>query len=102
MVGSGIASSLVHEVGHQASALLDLVESLRPALQGLQQNGGREQIAWGLWERWLSEILADLWSVPGWGLRPHSDSSGWSACRAPLCFASAWMTPTRSLGCASD
>jgi hypothetical protein len=63
MVGSGIASSLVHEVGHQASALLDLVASLRPALQGLQRNGGREQMAWRLWERWLSEILADLWSV---------------------------------------
>ena len=29
MVGSGIASSLVHEVGHQAAALLDLVTSLR-------------------------------------------------------------------------
>ena len=63
MVGSGIASSLVHEVGHQASALLDLVESLRPVLQGLQRNGGRQQVAWRLWERWLSEIVADLWSV---------------------------------------
>jgi hypothetical protein len=63
MVGSGIASSLVHEVGHQASALLDLVESLRPVLQGLQRNGGREQVAWRLWERWLSEVVADLWSV---------------------------------------
>jgi len=29
MVGSGIAASLVHEVGHQAAALLDLVTSLR-------------------------------------------------------------------------
>ena len=37
MVGSGIASSLVHEVGHQAAALLDLVPSLRPVLQGLQR-----------------------------------------------------------------
>ena len=34
MVGTGIASSLVHEVGHQAAALLDLVDSLRPALRG--------------------------------------------------------------------
>ena len=30
MVGSGIGGSLIHEVGHQAAALLDLVPSLRP------------------------------------------------------------------------
>ncbi len=63
MVGSGIASSLVHEVGHQGSALLDLVTSLRPELQARQQAGGPEQIVWRLWERWISEILSDLWSV---------------------------------------
>ncbi len=62
MVGSGIASSLVHEVGHQASVLLDLAPSLRPVLRGLQSGGGKA-IAWQYWERWISEILADLWSV---------------------------------------
>jgi hypothetical protein len=62
MVGSGIASSLVHEVGHQAAALLSLVESLRPALRRNQQRPG-EAMAWNLWERWISEIVADLWSV---------------------------------------
>jgi hypothetical protein len=36
MVGSGVASSLVHEVGHQAAALLDLTNSLRPSLRGMQ------------------------------------------------------------------
>ena len=41
MVGSGIASSLVHEVGHQAAALLDLVASLRPVLRGLQRGSRR-------------------------------------------------------------
>ena len=46
MIGSGIASSLVHEVGHQAAALLDLVDSLRPELQARQQQGGPEQVAW--------------------------------------------------------
>ena len=46
MIGTGIASSLVHEVGHQAAALLDLVNSLRPALQGLQR--GARQRAPGL------------------------------------------------------
>lgn len=63
MVGSGIASSLVHEVGHQAAALLDLVNSLRPVVQAMQQKGGDEQVAWCIWERCLSEIIADLWSV---------------------------------------
>jgi hypothetical protein len=62
MVGSGIASSLIHEVGHQAAALLDLVNSLRPVLQGLQR-GGADEEAWRLWERWISEIVADFWSV---------------------------------------
>jgi hypothetical protein len=61
MVGSGIASSLVHEVGHQAAALLHLVTSLRPVLQGLQR--GTERTAWQLWERWIAEIVADFWSV---------------------------------------
>jgi hypothetical protein len=63
MVGSGIASSLVHEVGHQGSALLDLVTSLRPELHARQQAGGPDQIIWRLWERWISEIVSDLWSV---------------------------------------
>jgi hypothetical protein len=63
MVGAGIASSLVHEVGHQGAALLDLMNSLRPILQGMQGKGGPEQTAWRLWERWLSEILADFWAL---------------------------------------
>jgi hypothetical protein len=68
MVGSGIASSLVHEVGHQAAALLDLVESLRPVLdqQGLENPA--EQKAWLLWRRWISEIVADFWSVARVGI----------------------------------
>lgn len=68
MVGSGIASSLVHEVGHQAAALLDLVPSLRPVLQGLQRGGGPDRIAWQLWERWISEIVADFWAVARVGI----------------------------------
>ena len=63
MIGAGIASSLIHEVGHQAAALLDLVNSLRPVLKGLQVGASRSSIAWQLWERWISEIVADLWSV---------------------------------------
>ena len=63
MVGSGIASSLVHEVGHQAAALLDLISSVRPVLHGMQSSSGPQRIAWQFWERWISEILADFWSV---------------------------------------
>lgn len=61
MVGSGIAASIAHEVGHQAAALLELVPSLRPTLRGLGRGPGGG--AWVYWERWLSEILADLWAV---------------------------------------
>lgn len=68
MVGSGIASSLIHEVGHQAAALLDLVESIRPVLRELQRNGGDEQTAWAYWDRCISEILADFWSVARVGI----------------------------------
>lgn len=63
MVGAGVASSLVHEVGHQGAALLDLVPSLRPLLRGLGAGGGGSRLAWALWDRWISEIVADLWSV---------------------------------------
>lgn len=64
MVGSGIASSLVHEVGHQAAALLELVESLRPSLRAAGARSTPELgPAWGLWERWISEIVADFWAV---------------------------------------
>lgn len=68
MVGTGIASSLVHEVGHQAAALLDLVASVR---DDLQRRAARESGAinpWRFWERWISEILADLWSVARVGI----------------------------------
>jgi hypothetical protein len=68
MIGSGVASSLFHEVGHQAAALLDLTESIRPVLQELQKNKGAEKVAWSYWERCISEILADFWSVARLGI----------------------------------
>ncbi len=68
MIGTGISSSLVHEVGHQGSALLDLANSLRPVLRGMQRSGGPQQVAWQLWERWISEVLADFWSVAKLGI----------------------------------
>jgi len=68
MVGSGIASSLIHEAGHQAAALLDLVGSLRPALQAQQKQNDPNRDLWAIWERWISEIVADFWSVARVGI----------------------------------
>ena len=67
MVGSGIASSLIHEVGHQGAALLDLVETLRPVLKARAEAAGGD-LAWQMWERWISEIVADFWSVAHIGI----------------------------------
>jgi hypothetical protein len=63
MVGAGIASSLVHEVGHQGAALLDLINTLRNALHVHGARRRHDTVAWSLWERWISEIVADLWSI---------------------------------------
>jgi len=69
MVGSGIASSLVHEVGHQGAALLDLVDSLRAALRSKQHDANAAQnIVWQLFDRWISEIVADFWSAARVGI----------------------------------
>ena len=63
MIGSGIASSLVHETGHQAAALLGLVPSLRAGSAGQAAGRSASLCAWRLWERWISEIVSDFWSV---------------------------------------
>ncbi len=63
MVSSGIASSLVHEVGHQGVALLDLIRSMRQSLDQAQQNSNGSNPFYSLFGRWISEILADFWSV---------------------------------------
>lgn len=66
MVGYGIASSLVHEVGHQGAALLGLVESLREDIRAHAAVLGATAAA--LWELWVSEIVADLWAVSRIGI----------------------------------
>ena len=69
MVGSGIASSLVHEVGHQAAALLGLVDSLRSVLRiRLARATNSEKAVWTCFERWISEIVADFWSIARVGI----------------------------------
>ena len=68
MVGSGIASSLVHEVGHQAAALLGLIPSVTTVLEAMTPEDPFEAIVWKCWERWISEVLADFWSVAKLGI----------------------------------
>ncbi|MEM1020126.1 MAG: hypothetical protein AAGJ09_06505 [Pseudomonadota bacterium] len=68
MVGHGIGSSLVHEVGHQSAAMIELVPSMRQALQDQQAVDPRHRHLWRYWERWASEIISDLWSVSTLGI----------------------------------
>jgi hypothetical protein len=42
--------------------------SLRPTLRGLQRGDRTAMLAWQLWERWISEIVADFWSVARVGI----------------------------------
>lgn len=64
MVGSGIASSLMHEVGHQAAAVLDLIPGLNELLgKRAAAAPPAERDAWLLFARWISEIVADFWAV---------------------------------------
>lgn len=86
MVGSGIASSLVHEVGHQGADLLGLAASLRPVLKGMQRSGPREALVWQMWERWISEILSDLWSVARVGIAGTTGLMGVVSLPAPFVF----------------
>ncbi len=68
MIGSGIASSLVHEVGHQAAALLGLVDSLRTELRSRQRSDPARAKVWELWDRWISEIASDFWALGHLGI----------------------------------
>lgn len=62
LVGTGIAASIIHEVGHQGVALLDLLASIRQAM-GKAIVPPDLQLGWAMLRRWLSEILADFWAM---------------------------------------
>ena len=68
MISSGIASSLIHEVGHQGAALLGLIPAMRGVLREMQIAYPREADSWKWLERWISEIIADGWSVFNLGI----------------------------------
>lgn len=84
MIGTGIASSLVHEAGHQGAALLGLVRSLRAAVQAHANYHGSGQAVWRLWDRWVSEIVADLWAVARLGIA--ATSGLWTVVTLPRFF----------------
>ncbi len=67
MIGSGVASSLIHEVGHQVSSLLNLVPSLSAVLAKKVQEGNNTT-AWKYFNRCISEILSDVWAIGHLGL----------------------------------
>jgi hypothetical protein len=67
LIGSGIASSIVHEVGHQGAALLHLVDSVKGAI-GERKEQGQDDFAWELLDRWISEILSDFWAMAQLGI----------------------------------
>lgn len=67
MVGSGIAASLVHEVGHQAASLLNLVPTLKVSLATTRWQK-KDTIARHYFDRWISEIIADVWALGQLGI----------------------------------
>lgn len=62
MIGSGIASSLIHEVGHQGSELLGLTQSIKDEISQIIAKG-ENVMPWQLYQRWLNEILSDFWAM---------------------------------------
>ncbi len=68
MVGSGIASSLIHEVGHQAAEGMELTKGIRIELGNKMQSATKNKVAWKYYERWISEILADCWAMGHLGI----------------------------------
>jgi hypothetical protein len=68
MISSGLASSVVHEVGHQGAALLGLTGSLKHEIEETKTAKGKVRGTWDYFSRWISEIVADFWSVAKLGV----------------------------------
>jgi len=69
MVGNGIAVSIIHEIGHQGSVLLNLIQSLKPIINEVRLTTPKKyRLAWDFYNRWISEVLADFWAVAQLGI----------------------------------
>lgn len=86
MIGAGIASSLAHEVGHQAVALLGLLPGLKLAVRAAAARGRATPRVWPLWDRWISEIAADVWAVARIGIGAAVGLLGVVSLPAPFVF----------------
>jgi hypothetical protein len=61
-----LAGSLVHEVGHQIAALFDLNAKMKNELALKYRQTKKEE--WNIFGNWISEILADVFSVGKLGI----------------------------------
>jgi hypothetical protein len=86
MIGSGIASSLVHEVGHQAAHLIGALPSLRAALERARSADPRRARTWTLFHQWISEVFADFWSVARTGVGSTMGLIGVVSLPSPFVF----------------
>jgi hypothetical protein len=93
MVGSAISGSLIHEVGHQAAALLELVPALRLRLDAVARRGGPDRVAWDCFRRWISEIVADLWAVAHLGIGATVSLIGVVSLPRPFVFRTSLEDP---------
>lgn len=67
LLGAGLAS-LLHEVGHQGSALLELVPAYGKALRVAAAGGGMDPVAARYWIQRLPELLCDFWACAKLGV----------------------------------
>ena len=88
MIGYGIGSSLVHETGHQGAELLGLSNRFAGDAARAEQYPVAHRSAWVLFERWISEIVADLWAIGKIGIASTLGLIGIVSCRGCFCFAS--------------
>ena len=69
MVGFGISSSLVHEVGHQAEMLMGLSDELKLILKREAEHAAaHDRFAMRCFAGWITEILADAWGISHLGI----------------------------------
>ena len=67
-MGHGIASSLVHEVGPPGGGAAGPGRVAQPELAARAADRRPRRDLWRTWSGWISEIVADLWSVGTLGI----------------------------------
>jgi len=93
MVGAAIASSLVHEAGHQGAELLGLVAPLREMLATLAARDPSRRAGWLCFQRWISEIIADVWGIARIGIGATMGLIGVVSLPKPFVMRASTMGP---------